>query len=90
MFGDEIKYKYRLCWWFIIDVSDRQHLAPSVPNTMADKMLHEYSIPIVANMPVGPTVNMGNANFELKTRLITMVQENPFYGLPSEDTNTHL
>jgi hypothetical protein len=28
--------------------------------------------------------------FELRTRLIKMVQANPFYGLPSEDTNAHL
>ena len=41
-------------------------------------------------MPVGPAVNMGDTNFELKTGLIMMVQADPFYGLPSEDTNTHL
>ena len=28
MFGDGIKYKYRLRWWFIIDVSDRQQFPP--------------------------------------------------------------
>ena len=64
--------------------------APSVPNTMADKTLHEYSIPDVANMPIVPAINMGDVNFELKTGLIMMVQANPFYGLPSEDANTHL
>ena len=48
--------------------------ASSVPNTMADKTLHEYSIPIVANVPIGPAVNMGDANFKLKTSLIKMVQ----------------
>jgi hypothetical protein len=36
---------------------------PFVPNTMADKTLHKYSIPTVSNMPVGPAVNMGDANF---------------------------
>ena len=41
-------------------------------------------------MPVGPAVNMGDTNFELKTGLIMMVQANPFYGLPSEDANVHL
>ena len=65
-------------------------LAPSVPNPMADKMLHKYSVPTIANMPVGPAVNMGDANFELMTSLIMMVQANPFYGLPSEDANVHL
>jgi hypothetical protein len=57
---------------------------------MADKTLHEYSIPIVANVLIGPAVNLGDANFELKTGLIKMVQANPFYGLPSEDVNAHL
>jgi hypothetical protein len=36
---------------------------PSVPNTMANKMLHEYSIPTVANVPVGPAINTSDANF---------------------------
>jgi hypothetical protein len=57
---------------------------------MADKMLHEYSVPTIANVPVGPAVNMGNVNFELKTGLIMMVQANPFCGLPSKGTNAHL
>ena len=57
---------------------------------MADRTLHEYSIPTVANVPVGPAVNMGDANFELKIGLIMMVQANPLCGLPSEDTNAHL
>ena len=57
---------------------------------MANKTLHEYSVPTVANMPIGPAINMGDMNFELKTELIMMVQANPFYGLPSEDANAHL
>ena len=28
MFGDGIKYKCRLCWQFIIGVSDHQHQVP--------------------------------------------------------------
>jgi hypothetical protein len=40
---------------------------------MVDKTLREYSVPVVANVPVGPAVNMGNANFQLKTGLIMMV-----------------
>jgi hypothetical protein len=47
--------------------------APSAPTVMAQKSLREYSVPDIANMPFGPTVNMGNGNFELKTRLIMMV-----------------
>ncbi|XP_066392329.1 uncharacterized protein [Miscanthus floridulus] len=57
---------------------------------MAQKSLHKYSIPTVDNMPIGPAVNTGNGNIELRPRLITMVQANPFYGLPSEDANAHL
>ena len=53
-------------------------------------MLHEYSVPNVAKVPVEPAINMGDANFELKAGLIMMVQANPFYGLPSEDANAHL
>ena len=64
--------------------------APSATIDMAQKSLHEYSVPVVANMPIGPAINMGDMNFELKTELIMMVQANPFYGLPSEDANAHL
>jgi hypothetical protein len=64
--------------------------APSVPNTMADKTLREYSIPIIANVPIGPVVNMGDVNFKLKTGLVRMVQASPFHELPSEDANAHL
>jgi hypothetical protein len=38
------------------------------------KTLRDYSIPAVANVPVGPAVNTGNGDFELHTSLITMVQ----------------
>ena len=50
---------------------------------MADKALHEYFVPIVANVTIGTAVNMSNANFKLKTGLIKMVQANPFCGLHS-------
>jgi hypothetical protein len=33
---------------------------------------------------------MGDKNFELRTKLITMVQASLFCGLPSEDANAHL
>ena len=55
-----------------------------------DKTLHDYSIPVVANMPVGPAINTGDGNFKLRTGLITMVQANQFHGLPCEDANAHL
>ena len=46
--------------------------APSATPIMA-KTLRDYSIPAVANVPVGPTINVGDGNFELRTGLITMV-----------------
>jgi len=64
--------------------------APSATTTMAQKLLRKYSIPAVANMPVGPAVTTGNRNFELRPELIMIVQANSFYGFPSEDANAHL
>ena len=54
------------------------------------KTLHDYSNPAVANVPVGPVVNVGDRNFKLHTGLIMMVQANQFHGLTSEDANAHL
>ncbi|XP_066354882.1 uncharacterized protein [Miscanthus floridulus] len=54
------------------------------------KTLRHYSTPVVANMHIGPTINVGDGNFELCTDLIMMVQTNQFHGLPSEDVNAHL
>jgi hypothetical protein len=41
--------------------------------TMAQKSLHEFSIPAVANVPTGSAVNIGDKNFEIRTGLITVV-----------------
>jgi hypothetical protein len=48
-------------------------LAPSATTIMAHKTLCEFSIPTIDNMPIGPAINLGDKNFELRTRLITMV-----------------
>ena len=40
------------------------------------KTLHDYSTPAIANVPIGPAVNVGDGNFELYTGLNTMVQAN--------------
>ena len=40
MFGDGIKYICRLCWWFIIDVSDRQHV-PMIKCTIGQRIFHK-------------------------------------------------
>ena len=37
---------------------------PSATPSMA-KTLRDYSTPAVANMPIGPAVNIGDGNFEL-------------------------
>ena len=37
---------------------------PCATTKMA-KLLHDYTTPTVANMPVGPLVNTGTENFEL-------------------------
>jgi len=54
------------------------------------KTLRNYSTPAVAKVPIGPAVNTGNGNFELRTGLIMMVQANQLCGLPSEDGSAHL
>ena len=64
-------------------------IAPFATQIM-DKILHSYSTLAVTNVPIGPAVNIGDGNFELRTSLITMVQANQFHGLPSEDANAHL
>jgi hypothetical protein len=46
--------------------------APSVTPIMA-KALCDYSIPVVANVPIGLAVNTGDGNFEIRTGLIKMV-----------------
>ena len=45
---------------------------PSATISMA-KSLHDYSTPAIANVPVGPAVNTGNGNFELRAGFIMMV-----------------
>ena len=49
--------------------------APSATSIMA-KTLCDYSVPAVANMPVGPAINTSDGNFELHTSLITIMKEN--------------
>ena len=57
---------------------------------MAEKTLLEFSIPSTANLATGPSVNVRDVNFELKSSLINMVQDSPFCGKPNEDANAHL
>ena len=57
---------------------------------MAEKTLHDFSVPSAANVATGPNVDIGDMNFELKSSLINMVQAIPFCGKPNENANTHL
>ena len=57
---------------------------------MADKTLREFATPSADNVAIGPQINMGDVDFDLKSSLITMAQANPFCGKPNEDANAHL
>ena len=57
---------------------------------MAERTLHDFSVPSAANVATGPNVDVGDMNFEQKSSLINMVQPSPFCGKPDEDTNAHL
>ena len=57
---------------------------------MGDKSIRDFSAPSAANIATGPNVINGDANFELKPALITMVQASPFCGKAHEDSNAHL
>jgi hypothetical protein len=43
-----------------------------------------------ANVMTGPETNIRDSSFNLKLALINMVQQSPFCGKASEDTNAHL
>ena len=60
------------------------------PVVMAEKTLREYLAPSADNVPIGPNVNVGNVDFELRTGLINMVQSSPLCGKANEDANAHL
>ncbi|KAK3132494.1 hypothetical protein QOZ80_6AG0522850 [Eleusine coracana subsp. coracana] len=53
---------------------------------MAQKTLCECSAPSAANVPVGPAGNVGDANFEIKTGLVTM----NFYNGLTPSAHDHL
>jgi hypothetical protein len=57
---------------------------------MADKTIHEFCTPSTANGAIGPNVINADTHFELKSALITMVQDSPFCGKAHKDANVHL
>ncbi len=64
--------------------------APPTFVTMASKTLHEFAAPTADNVAVGPQVNIGDVDFNLKSSLVTLAQASPFCGKPNEDANAHL
>ena len=57
---------------------------------MADKTLCEFSAPTMANIHIGPTIDIGDNGFKLKPALINMVQASQFCGKAHEDASAHL
>ena len=57
---------------------------------MANRTLHEFSAPTMANIRTGPTVNVIDNIFKLKPALINMVQASQFWGKAHEDASAHL
>jgi len=56
---------------------------------MANKSIREFSARTTDNIRIGPAVEI-DGNFELKPRLINMVQSNQFCGKAHEDASAHL
>ena len=56
---------------------------------MANKSIREFLAPTTDNIRTGPAVEI-DCNFELKPRLINMVQANQFCGKAHEDASAHL
>ena len=53
----------------------RRSLTPEF-EAMANRTLYEFAAPTMANIRIGPTVNVRDNGFELKPALINMVQAN--------------
>src|SRR6185369_12755191 len=64
--------------------------APLAIEAMAEKTLHEFSVPSTDSVATGPNINVGDVNFELKSILINMVQASQFCGKRNEDANAYL
>jgi hypothetical protein len=56
----------------------------------ARRCINDFSAPSSANIRTGLEMNIGDGSFELKSALINMVQQSPFYGKATEDANAHL
>ena len=65
-------------------------ILPLPSTTMGDKSIHDFSAPSATNVATGPNVINGDAYFELKPALITMVQANVFCGKANVDAYAQL
>ena len=57
---------------------------------MAQKTLRQFSAPSNSHIRTGLNNYQGTDDFEIKTRLVNMVQASPFCGKASEDAHAHL
>ncbi len=64
--------------------------APPTFKIMVSKTLRKFAAPSDDNVAIGPQVNIGDVDFDLKSSLIMMAQASPFYGKPNEDANAYL
>ena len=71
------------------DNQTRRSLTP-VFEAMANKTLHEFSAPTIANIHTRPLINIGDNAFELKPALINMVKASQFCEKAHEDASAHL
>ena len=57
---------------------------------MAQKTLHQFTVPFNSHIPTGLNNDQGTHSFETKTGLVNMVQASPFCGKALEDAHAHL
>jgi hypothetical protein len=56
----------------------------------ARRCINDFSAPSSANVRTSPETNIRDGSFKLKSALINMVQQSPFYSKVLEDANAHL
>ena len=85
-----LNFLARLFLVILVSLSFFPHILSLPYMIMADKSICDFSAPPAANVATGPDVINGDANFELKPTLITMVQASLFCGKAHDDANAHL
>jgi hypothetical protein len=83
----------RIFWIHIREIVDKFQGSPPPhePALMAaQRCINDFSAPSSDNVRTGLEMNNGDGSFELKPTLINMVQQSPFCGKASKDTNAYL